>query len=327
MAAGAGHNASVTTPPVPQISIQLANFSPDGQRGWQHLLDLAGAADRAGIDRIVVSDHIAFGENLEAYADPASGGTRGGKQPTGPDGHWLDPVTLLTFLAGMTSRVRLGTAVLLAALRRPAVLAKECATLDVLSGGRLDLGVGIGWQREEYEVAGLDYGRRGALLDHTLAVCQTLWREQAASFADADLRFDNIHAMPKPVQPGGVPIWVSGRINPKTVARVVRFGSGWIPWGDEIADPLPGIATIRRALAEAGRDPSELQVQGILPAVRPDGVQLDVEATAAGVPALVDAGITDFRLYQRWPDEPGALDELLCTMVAAFRVEVGRPHA
>src|SRR5207248_9888916 len=126
-------------------------------------------------------------------------------------------------VAGQTTRVRLGTYVLLAALRRPVVLAKQLATLDVLSGGRLDLGVGIGWQREEYEAAGLDFGARGRLLDHSLEVCQTIWHEQRASYASPELSFDAIHAMPKPAQPGGVPIWVSGRCNRRVASRLARF--------------------------------------------------------------------------------------------------------
>ena len=108
-----------------------------------------------------MSDHVVFGERLEEYGRPEIGGQAGGKQPTGPDGHWLEPLTTLSVLAGMTSRIRLGTNILVAALRRPAVLAKSTATLDVLSGGRLDLGVGVGWQREEYEAAGLDFDGRG----------------------------------------------------------------------------------------------------------------------------------------------------------------------
>ena len=98
-------------------------------------------------------------------------------------------MTSLAVIAGATTTVRLATGVLLAALRRPAVLAKTAATLDVLSGGRLDLGVGIGWQREEYEAAGLDFAVAGRLLDHTLEVCQLLWTEQRA-----ELRLPRAHA-------------------------------------------------------------------------------------------------------------------------------------
>lgn len=311
------------TVPTPQLSIQLPNFA-ESPSSWQPTLDLATAADRAGIDRVVVSDHVVYGENLEAYADPSTGGTAGGKQPTSPDGHWLEPLTLLSVVAGQTANVRLCTGILLAALRTPAVLAKQAATLDVLSGGRLDLGVGVGWQREEYEACGLDYGRRGDLLDHTLAVCQMLWTERVADFDDDHLHFERIHAMPKPAQPGGVPIWVSGRINRRTISRLARFGTGWIPWGDHVADPRAGIDAMREALTFAGRDPATLQVQGVLPVVRSDDGVVDVSRTAEGVPALVDAGITDFRFYQRWGVDPAAEAELLESMVTAFRAAVDR---
>src|SRR5438874_1096274 len=190
-----------------RLSVSLPTYAAEDPGNWDHLFELARAADGAGIDRIVVSDHVVFGENLEAYGRPESGGVEGGRQPTGPDGHWLEPLIVLTAVAAQTTRVRLGTHILLAALRRPVVLAKQLATLDVLSRGRVDLGVGIGWQREEYEAAGLDFRGRGRMLDHSLEVCQTLWREQRASFVSPELRFDAIHSMPKPVQEGGVPIW------------------------------------------------------------------------------------------------------------------------
>src|SRR5207249_10197945 len=113
-------------------------------------------------------------------------------------GAWSGRLPALGGIAGSTARIRLSTGSLLAALRRPVVLAKAAATLDVLSGGRLDLGVGVGWQREEYDAAGLDFAQRGRLLDHTLAVCRTLWREARASYADDHLEFDAIQQMPKP---------------------------------------------------------------------------------------------------------------------------------
>ena len=305
----------------PQLSIQILNFA-ENPVSWQPTIDFVRAADRAGVDRVVVSDHILYGEQLDAYADPKTGGTRGGKQPTSPDGHWLEPLTLLSVLAGVTSTVRLGTSILLAALRPPAVLAKQAATLDVLCGGRLDLGVGVGWQREEYEACGLDFAKRGALLDRCLTLCRRLWTEPVVSFDDGELRFERIHSMPKPVQTGGVPLWVSGRVIPKTVERVTSFGVGWIPWGDDIADPRPGIEAMRAGFAAAGRDPAALQVQGTLPVVRDSG-EVDLAATMAGVGALVSAGVTDFRFHNRWLADPAADEALLHGVVAAFRAAVG----
>src|SRR6188508_1046152 len=189
-------------PPI-QLSVGLVSYAADDPASWQTMLDTARLYDRVGIDRLVVSDHVVFGEQLDAYARPELGGSRGGKQPTGPDGHWLEPLTALSVIAGSTDRIRLATGILLAALRRPVVLAKTAATLDVLSGGRLDLGVGVGWQREEYEAAGLSFEKRGRLLDHTLEVLQTLWRESPANIESDELRFENMHQFPHPVRPGG----------------------------------------------------------------------------------------------------------------------------
>ena len=310
-------------PVSPTLSLQLISFSGEDHPDWTTLIAQATGADEAGIDRLIVSDHIAFGTALDAYGDPKLGGTAGGKQPTGPDGHWLEPLTLLSVIAGRTSHIRLQTGILLAALRRPAVLAKTAATLDVLSGGRLDLGVGVGWQREEYEVAGLDFETRGRRLDHTLEVCQALWTQQAATYESPELTFSDIHAMPKPAQPGGVPIWVSGRINAPVLRRLARFGSGWIPWGDDAADPLPGVARIREALSAAGR-PDMVQVQGSLPMARNGDGKIDLDETMAALPPLVDAGITDFKAFVRLGGGHDQTVEELAPLVTAFRQAVGR---
>jgi alkanesulfonate monooxygenase SsuD/methylene tetrahydromethanopterin reductase-like flavin-dependent oxidoreductase (luciferase family) len=211
--------------------------------------------------------------------------------------------------------VRLGTNILLAALRRPVVLAKSAATLDVLSGGRLDLGVGVGWQQAEYDAAGLDFHQRGRLLDHTLATCQTLWREQVAVLDTPELAFGPTHMMPKPRQPGGVPIWVSGTINPRVLRRLVRFGTGWIPWGPAAADPATAIPRMKEAVDTAGGDADGLQVVGSLRTVRRDDRTVDLAATMAGVPALVRAGVTDVRVQLT----PGDMVlERLEAIVAAF---------
>src|SRR5580765_8747404 len=255
--------ASPGIPPV-QLSAALVTYAAEEPTGWESLLETARLYDRVGIDRLVVSDHVVFGEQLDAYARPELGGQRGGRQPTGPDGHWLEPLTALSVIAGATQRVRLSTGILLAALRRPVVLAKAAATLDVLSGGRLDLGVGVGWQREEYEAAGLSFEGRGRLLDHTLEVCQTLWREQTARHDGDGLTFDKIHMMPKPLQSGGVPIWVSGTVNARSMQRLAKYGSGWIPWGDDAEDVATGITKMRAAVSELGRDPSDLGIVGNL---------------------------------------------------------------
>jgi probable F420-dependent oxidoreductase len=310
--------------PAPQLSMSLITFSAEDPGTWQPLFDRAKAADAAGIDRLVVSDHVVFGENLEAYAKPESGGSEGGKQPTGPDGHWLEPLTVLSMIGAMTSHVRLGTNILLAALRRPAVLAKTLATMDVLTGGRIDLGVGVGWQREEYEAAGLRFEGRGKLLDHSLEVCQTLWREQRAQYDSELLQFDNIHMMPKPAQAGGVPLWISGTVNDLVARRLARFGSGWIPWGPASRDIVTGAKQMGEALAAHGRDIADLQIVGSVAVVRDSAGAPDFPRSMEALPPLVEAGVTDFRIHLPASSDAGADAAQLVDAVAAFRAVVGR---
>lgn len=303
----------------PKLSLYLRTFSDSPEEDWAATLNTAQAMDVAGVDRVVVSDHVVFGENLAAYSDPAAGGTAGGKQPTGPDGHWLEPLIFLTAVAATTTRIRLSTGVLLAALRRPAVLAKQLATLDALSGGRVDLGVGIGWQREEYQAVGLRFERRGRLLDHTLEVCQTLWTQQRATYDGPELSFDGIHQMPKPVQAGGIPIWVSGTVNPAVALRLSRFGKRWIPWGPAIGDLRGAIPAMKQAIVDAGGDPGDLQVQGSAALVRGADRSVDVQASVAGVPQLLADGATDIRFAGSLPADPVQATEVLSELVDAFR--------
>ncbi len=279
----------------PQVSIQIPTFRQDDPGSWQYLLDRARAADAAGIDRMVVSDHVVYGENLDAYGNPKTGGSAGGKQPTDADGQWLEPLTFLTAVGALTTNMRLGTNILLAALRRPVVLAKTLATMDVLTDGRIDMGVGVGWQREEYEAAGLDFDGRGRLLDHSIEVCQLLWTETVADYDSPELHFERIHQMPKPRQEGGIPVWVSGTVNARSARRLARYGSGWIPWGGDAGDLVSSIPKMRAAVEAEGGDPS-FAVTGNAAPVRDVEGAIDLPATFAGAAPLIEAGVTDLRI-------------------------------
>jgi probable F420-dependent oxidoreductase len=302
----------------PQVSIQLRTFAQDDPGSWKFLLDQAVAADVAGVDRLVVSDHVAYGENLEAYGDPSVGGSAGGKQPTDSDGQWLEPLTFLTAVGARTERIRLGTAILIAALRRPVVLAKTAATIDVLTDGRLELGVGVGWQREEYVAAGLDFESRGRLLDHSIEVCQLLWRERVANYDSPELHFESIHQMPKPRQAGGIPIWVSGTVNNRVTRRLAAYGAGWIPWGPDGADLVNAIPKLRAGVEAAGGDPS-FQVQGHAPVVRDADGGIDLAATMDASAPLIEAGVTDLRLPAGSPNGYDESLEFYSGVVEAFR--------
>jgi probable F420-dependent oxidoreductase len=299
--------------------LRLRSFSAVPRHDWSALVDLAVMADRAGVDRVLVSDHVVLGEHLEHYGRKELGGIAGGRQPTGPDGYWLEPMTLLALLAGRTTRVRLGTGILQAALRRPVVLAKSAATLDVLSGGRLDIGVGVGWQREEYDAAGLRFADRGRLLDECLTVCQKLWHSSPAYHSSKTLSFGPVHSFPHPMQAEGVPIWVSGTLNSRVLGRIARFATGWIPWGEEMADPAAAVPRLRESLAALGRDPLGLRVVGSLALSEGQGGEPDLDRTMEQVPRQIAAGITDFTLGGKVPDSAAQGADVLPAVVEAFR--------
>lgn len=311
----------------PALSIQSINFAQDdpGVGGWNWLLDQAEGADAAGIDRLCLSDHVVLGENLDEYADPKKGGIKGGAQPTDPEGQWLEPIVLLSMFAARTKHTRLMTGILLAGLRRPATLAKMLSTLDVLSEGRLDIGVGVGWQHQEYDANGVSFKGRGAHLNETLDICQTLWQEKSAAYLSESVVFEKVHLNPKPLQSGGVPFWISGRLNPNVLDRIVKFGAGWIPWGDDAMDPIGGLVKIREALDKGGRNDDGFQCTTHIRTIKNDKGESDIAASLDPVGALVEGGITDIRITLPLPNEKAATEDMLSPWVEAFRKQHGRP--
>jgi probable F420-dependent oxidoreductase len=261
------------------LSVGVPNFGGWCGGDWRGLIDVARMAEDAGIDRIVAVDHVVMGRNTDAYA--------WGRFPVPPDAPWLEPITVLTAMAAVTTTLRLSTGILIAPLRPAALLAKQIATLDVLSGGRVDLGVGVGWQKEEYDAIGLDFARRGALLDDTIAACRALWSELPASFESSSVSFDDTFCSPQPVQPR-LPVWFGGSLTQRMLARIVDLGDGWIPiMGATLDDVRDGAARIAAATSR----PTDVQMRAAT-AVGDDG-KPDPVATMASVPELVDAGVTD----------------------------------
>lgn len=304
----------------PQLSIGVRNFAAVPPGDWRHLLDQARAADEAGIDRICVSDHVVFGPDLSAYGDPAAGGVTGGVQPTGPDGEWLEPLTVLAAMAAVTTRVRLATNVLVAPLRRAVVLAKVATTLDALSHGRFELGVGIGWQEAEYRAAGVPFRDRGRVLDETLAACRDLWTSERAAFAGPDFSLAGVAMMPKPA---GVPVWVGGRAIPAVARRVAAFGSGWIPWGTGPDNFVEVLARMRSLVEAEGRDFATVAVSYALPTVRSRSRELDFSRMFEPVPKLLGHGISDFRTMVRVPADHGAARRFLTGLRERFTQACG----
>ena len=223
---------------------------------------LAQTAEALGYDSIWVSDHVVVPQRI-ASAYPYSSDGAFHSDPSVP---YLEALTALAYLAGSTRRVRLGTHVLILPYRNPVLTAKVVTTIDNLSGGRLDLGVGVGWMQEEFEALGYAYyERRGAVTDEQIAVLKALWTEDVPRFEGTFYRFGPLGALPKPMQRPHPPLWIGGH-TPAALRRVARSGDGWLPIGARPPANLPpdeiaaGIARIRDEAQRLGRDPSAIRV-------------------------------------------------------------------
>jgi probable F420-dependent oxidoreductase len=294
---------------MPPLSVGLPNHGDYfGDASWRSLVDISVLVEEAGLDGISAMDHVVMGGDLSTYP---YGGFPGDSAAA-----WLDPLTVISAIAGATSRIRLGTGILISPLRPAALLAKMAATLDVISGGRVVLGVGTGWQRAEYDAVGVDWTRRGQIFDDQLAAMRALWTEGPTNVATETLTLDDVYCYPKPLQDGGIPLWIGGKLTQRNLNRIVRWGSGWIPAPtDGPTAVAEGAATLRTALEEAGRDPSSVRVRVSPRPVRGDDGVLDVEASMRGATRLVEAGGTDlFVLLQAWAptaaDAPAVIREL-----------------
>lgn len=272
---------------------------------FRRVVDVVRRADELGIDQMVMTDHVVMGERTDRYPY--------GPFPTKTDYPWYEPFVALSVFAAVTRRIRLSTSVLIAPLRPAPLLAKQAATLDVLSSGRLDLGVGTGWQREEYQASGIPFERRGLRMAEQLRACRALWRGGRTSFRGETLAFEDVTCHPTPVQPGGVPLWFGLAPTDANCALVAELGAGWIPISQDPDVIGDGVAKLRAAFARAGRDPGELSVRAHLAAHAGPSGALDLEASlAAGLDPLLEAGVTHVDvlpfLYCR---EAGALDACL----------------
>ncbi len=207
-------------------------------------LGFARLAEELGFESIWVVDHVVLPVDYRSTYpyDP------GGRMPYGADTPQPDPLIWLAAASAVTERLRLATGVLELPLRNPVVLAKELATLDRLAGGRLLLGVGLGWMREEAEAVGVAFEGRGRRAEEALRAMQCLWREEVASFHGSSVRFHRVRCEPRPLQPGGIPVVVGGH-SEAAARRAGRLGDGLYP-----LVPPGRIPALRRAMEEeAGR--------------------------------------------------------------------------
>src|SRR6266545_2705989 len=217
-----------------------------------NLILVAREAEGRGLESVFVSDHVA----LPFQAKTPYGGSRTGTFPVPPTDTFLEPLTALALVAAVTERVKLGTTVLVLPHRHPVLAAKIIATLDRLSGGRVIVGVGVGWLREEIELFGVPYERRGTWSDEALGVMKRCWADERSKHDGEFFHFDDVGCYPKPVQEPYPTLWIGGN-GPAAYRRVARFGDGFRerPSSQATASlvgPPPFIAEQIRRYADVG---------------------------------------------------------------------------
>ncbi|MBS0518196.1 MAG: LLM class F420-dependent oxidoreductase [Proteobacteria bacterium] len=264
-----------------------------------NLTRLATGAEELGYDYATFSDHVVIPTDIRArypYSDTGEFSTAG-------NGERNEQLIELAFVAARTSRLRLVTSVMVVP-HRPAVLAaKQLATIDVLSGGRVTLGIGAGWMKEEFEAIDAPaFDKRGKVTDEYVAAFRELWTMEKPRFSGEFVKFDDIVFAPKPAQKAGIPIWVGGESGP-ALRRTARLGDAWYPIGSNPAFPLDslprfraGVEKLHKLAVEAGRDPKAIGLAfrfpkygAALPDKAGDGERRLFSGTAAAIAADVKA--------------------------------------
>jgi probable F420-dependent oxidoreductase len=224
------------------------------REGPAGIVRLARAIEAIGYDHIDIFDHVVMGY-------PVDGRPPGPYTPTMPI---VEALMGLAYMAAVTSRVTLGTEVLVLPQREPTLVAKQVSTLDTLSGGRVRLGIGVGWQESEYEAMGADFHTRGARMDEAIALMRAYWGDPQVEYSGKHYR---VHAMamePKPPQGGRLPIWIGG-YSEAAFRRVGRLGDGWLASRvSDAEDARRALESIRRHAEAAGRDPASIGLQSMV---------------------------------------------------------------
>jgi probable F420-dependent oxidoreductase len=216
---------------------------------------LVRTAEEVGIESIWAIEHVVVPLGYQSRYPF----TRDGRMPMPDDAPIGDPLLQLAYAASLTRNLRLGTAVIILPQRHPAYVAKEVATLDRLSGGRVILGVGIGWLREEFKVVGVPFSERANRAEESIRAIRSLWGEKPEPFEGDYYRWTPVESHPKPVQQPGVPILVGGHAE-AAGRRAARVGDGFFPaWGD-FEELAAWIGAMRDECAKMGRNPSEVEI-------------------------------------------------------------------
>lgn len=266
-------------------------------------------AEERGIDSIWVPEHVVLFDQYESsYPYSADG-----RIPAPPGSGMLEPFTLLAYLAGCTSTVRLGTGICLLPQRNPVYAAKEAAAIDYLSGGRFDFGIGVGWLEEEFDVVNVPWPQRGKRTDDYLAVMKALWCDDPSEFHGEFYDLPACNMFPKPVQQPH-PRLIFGGESKASMRRVARTGQGWYTFNRMPEDLQAPIADLEAILADAGRSRSEIEITTCpyFNAITPPMMAQYAEAGVDQITVLVFAASPD--------DVPAAFDGIEPLLDAARAV-------
>jgi probable F420-dependent oxidoreductase len=242
-----------------QFGVVTGNFGTfEEDPGVDGCLKVATEAERLGFDSVWVHDHVV----MPAYVNSTYLYNDTGASPFRVDQYIYDPLAVMAAIGAQTSRVGIGTSVLIVPYRNPLVLAKTLSTIDRISHGRVILGIGVGWMEEEFQALGIGdlYAHRGTVTDEYMAVCIDLWTQDGpSSFHGRWVDYDGIGALPLPVQRPHIPIWVGGK-TPAAIRRVARYGSGYHTVASTPEQVISEVAAVHAEMEKIGRDPAELVV-------------------------------------------------------------------
>ena len=273
------------------VHVLSENWTLTDPRDLRALVRMAQEAEDAGFDAVMVSEHVVLGRGADSdglMPNPRDYALPGNQDPAMP---WPSSLVVLAAIAAVTTQLRLAASAIIAPLRHPLLLAKDLATLDLLSEGRLVVQPTVSWHPPEYEALGVAYARRGALLDEHLAAWHAAWGPSPARFEGRSYAFEDVWVEPKPFRPEGVRLWFgSSSLHERLLRRLVRYGHGWNPLGRPSDED---ISRLRAALAEAGRDIADLELVGGTRGRFSDAHSpADLDEALATIPAQVERGFT-----------------------------------
>ncbi len=220
-------------------------------------LEICRRAEALGFDSVWGGEHVVIPANIESRYPY----TKDGRLRAGPEKPILDPLIWLSYVAAAAPTLKLGTCILILPQRNPLVLAKELATLDLLSGGRVELGIGVGWMREEFDALGIPWERRGARNDEYVAAMRALWANEVTEFHGEFVDFDPVTCSPRPVN-GRIPILVGGD-TPVAIQRAARLADGYFPATPKIEKLKELVGQLHQALKEHDRKPEEVEINAV----------------------------------------------------------------